>query len=252
MLKQKLLFARDGHLNDEGVALYVDALKLERTAELPRETRIHVSECQRCRKEITGLFALLADVGYTGAGSHPFFERGGREEQWKFPEFLRVAAAVAAVVGAALVVYFLSTQPEDEGPVTSQHVERPVEEGTRAASDTTSLRAAEAGGELLAENFAELADLEDLVNADRRAASIRSVSPRIGEVVEDPIVFRWSPEIQGPVYLEILDNREEVIHNGQVLSLPYVVQRPVTPGLYYWTLVGNEELVLVGKFLVKE
>jgi hypothetical protein len=252
MLKQRPLYARDGHLNEEGVALYVDALKLERTAELPRETRMHVSQCQRCRKEITGLFALLTDADYSGAVPHPFFEGGSRGERWRIPEFLRVAAAVAAVVGAALVVYYLSTQSEDDGPATAQHAERAVEEGNEVTSDTTYFRAPEAGGELLAENFAELADLEDLVNADRRAASIHSVSPRIGEVVGDPVVFRWSPETQGPVYLEILDNREEVIHSGQVLSLPYVVQKPTTPGLYYWKLVGNEELVLVGKFLVKE
>jgi hypothetical protein len=252
MVKEKSLFGGDGHLNEEGVSLYVDALKLERTAELPRETRLHVANCQRCRKEITGLFALLTDADYEGAVPHPYFEKGGEQGRWTPRELLRVAAAVTAVIGAALVLYYLSLQPEEDESATVQYVERVVRGDSATAVDTTGSGAASGGGQLFAEHFVELAELEDLVNAELRATSIQSVSPGIGAVVEDPIVFRWTPDIQGPVYVEILNNREEIVHSGDVVSLPYIVRRPEAPGLYYWKLIGDDELVLVGKFLVKE
>ncbi len=252
MPKQKPLFTRDGHLNDEGVALYVDALKLERTRELPRETRMHVSECQRCRREITGLFALLTDADYGAGVPHPFFERGSRQERSRGQTILRAAAVVGVLIGGALVVYYLSTGPVEDGPATAQRTEGSLTRGAPTTPERSRLSSVDTGAQLFAEHFAELPEYEDLVNGAFRAGSMQVLSPGIGDVVTDPVVFRWRTEIQGRVYLEILNNREEVVHSGEVGTLPYVVQRPATPGLYYWKLVGKEELLFVGKFLVRE
>jgi hypothetical protein len=248
MFKQKSFLTGGGHLNEEGIALYVDALKLEKTAELPRETRVHVAHCQECRKEITGLFALLTDAEHNEGVPHPFFEGSEKRIQWTAREFLRAAAAVAAVAGSAALLYYLNSNPGDGGSVSVQGTETAIP----ADSELSDTPEVEHGGELLAESFTELADLEDLVNAEHRGASIQLVSPGTGVVVADPVVFHWSPDIQGSVYLEILNNSEEIVHSGEVLSLPYLVRKPEAPGLYYWKLVRNEELVLVGKFLVKD
>lgn len=43
-------FTEGGHLDEEGIALYVDALKLEKTSELQEKILRHVRGCQRCRR----------------------------------------------------------------------------------------------------------------------------------------------------------------------------------------------------------
>ena len=251
MAKQMLIFTGGGHLNEEGVALYVDALKLERTEELPEEIRIHVAECHECRKEITGLFALLADADYDQATAHPFFTRASARAGWTSREFIRAAAVVAAVAGSAILLYYVTPESSDNDLSSVRHGNT----GITGTSDTvTGTVASEAGpsGELLSENFTELPEYEDLVIARLRAVHLQLVSPVVGATVADPVVFQWAPEIHGSVSLEILNNREEVVHSGDVQSLPYAVPKPDSPGLFYWKLIANGELMLVGKFVVKE
>ena len=43
--KVQELFDDNHHLSDEGVALFVDALRLERVEDLPLEIRVHVDDC---------------------------------------------------------------------------------------------------------------------------------------------------------------------------------------------------------------
>ena len=55
------LFDENLHLNEEGIALYVDALKLNTLEQLPEPVLEHVSECAACKLNIEELFQLLEE-----------------------------------------------------------------------------------------------------------------------------------------------------------------------------------------------
>src|SRR5664279_4340394 len=92
MKSGKPFFDADAHLNEEGVALFVDALKLDRTGELPREVREHVAGCQTCKKEVTGLFSLLGDEDYGNTPEHPYFDHEGQRLNKLSTYIVRIAA----------------------------------------------------------------------------------------------------------------------------------------------------------------
>jgi hypothetical protein len=245
-------FQPDSHLSDEGVALYVDALKLQRTKELPEEVRDHVSQCQACRKEVTGLFSILTEENYGAMGPHPFFDRRGETTAKKTEWIYRVAALVAVGVGISLIAYFISSERGEITPAL-----RDASPGVMNSSDTTA-EDTSSGREVLpsargtyADNFAELAEYEGLVAAETRSTAIDEVSPKSGIDVNQPVVFDWKSEGKGPLLLSVLTNRDSLVHRIRIATLPYVFRNSLTPGLYYWKVESGEELVFVGKFFVR-
>ena len=252
MGNQMSFFKNDFHLNDEGVALYVDALKLRRTQELPGEVRDHVSNCQVCRKEITGLFSLLAEEDYSAMGPHPLLGRNQERKRKNARWIYRVAALVVAGLGISVIAYIIFFQTENVTPVTS-HVRF---DRTEAVDTAAQKRVGDAvtrqdAGTMYANSFAELPELEGLVAEEMRSPGIDGVSPDIGSYVNQPVIFDWKSGGNVPVMLSVLTNRDSLVYRSRIGRLPHVLQRSLAPGLYYWKLESGGELVFVGKFLVR-
>ena len=98
MSEAKKWFAEGRHLSDVGVSLYVDALKLERTSDLPEEILRHVQKCQKCKVEIMGLYTVLQDQDYSRLGPHPFFDAQETGKREKGIPIYRIAAGFAVIV----------------------------------------------------------------------------------------------------------------------------------------------------------
>src|SRR5512135_559190 len=118
-MKESIHFGERGHLNEEGVALYVDALRLERTERLPEALRAHVAGCQECRANVTGLYSLLEnrpiDSSHPTLGTRPVEPHVSRA-------IYRIAAVVVAAIGIAALVLFYGKQ------------EKPADESSQAVS----------------------------------------------------------------------------------------------------------------------
>jgi hypothetical protein len=63
--------------------------------------------------------------------------------------------------------------------------------------------------------------------------------------------LRWKTAIPGPWRIVLVDNRGKSVKDrkadGNELSLP----DPLSPGLYYWKVLRNDELMYVGRFRVE-
>ena len=234
-----------GHLNEEGVALYVDALRLDRTDRLPEHIRAHVAACQQCRVNVTGLYSLLADEPIES--SHPTL--GKSPGKWSMPPAAyRIAAAVAAVIGIAAVAYFYgrpTAAPEPPPSVATQQ-QTPEPAGTTEAKPRGHAEPA-----ALASNFKPYENLEGLVGSELRGESFDVSSP--GGHVTDPraITFDWKSAGGGPWKIFVIDNRGGVVREAEVRSTPFVLNGPFKPGLYYWKVLQDDELAHVGKFRVE-
>ncbi len=70
---KKKRFTEAGHLNDNSVALYVDAVKLGLINRLPDSIYDHAQDCLSCTTAILQLQDLLSDEDYSEMTSHPYF-----------------------------------------------------------------------------------------------------------------------------------------------------------------------------------
>jgi len=237
-------FDERGHLNEEGVALYVDALKLERTDGMPHAIRAHVAECQECRVEVTGLYSLLAEVPLEG--SHPTLDRPARG--WSIPPAAyRIAALIVAAIGIVALLQFFG-KPDSPVRQSPQLASAPrTTESTPARAVPSAERAGQ--GEIAA-SFKPSEEMEGLIGSELRGESFAVTSP--GEVSNRrAITFSWKTAGIGPWKVVVLDNRGRIVKEAEVRSVPSVLNGPFKPGLYYWKLIQNDELAHVGKFRVE-
>ncbi len=239
-------FDERGHLDEEGVALYVDALRLERTERLPEAVRAHVAGCQECRANVTGLYSLLADEPIEN--SHPTLGSQPGEPH-RLQAIYRIAAVAFAAIGVAALVYFLGRQekPVHESPESVSVVPR----GTDSTLDSGLAHARRAVPQDIAGNFKPYEELEGLVGSELRGESFNVTSPGERLTNGGAVTFDWNTSERGPWNLVVLDNRGNTVRQTEVQSTPFVLEGPFRPGLYYWKVIRDDELAYVGKFRVE-
>ncbi len=238
-------FFEHSHLTDEGVALYVDALKLGKTDQLPREVREHVAGCQECRKNITGLFALVGDQESGQEVRHPYFD--GPKEARPGSMLYRIAAALVAVAGVGVLAYYVvkvNSARESLQTELNPQISRQDSAGQRG-----NVREPATGEQAFAANFTPFPELEDMVGTHSRSSQIEVRSPKNGATVRGNILFDWQGD--GVVTLELVNNKGMTVYSAKARKPPFVVARLTPPGLYYWKLQSAEEILYVGKFFAR-
>lgn len=246
-MKDSLHFDGEGHLNDEGVALYVDALRLDRTERLPEPLRAHVAECQKCRMNVTGLYSLLAEE--VMEDSHPTL---GKTPTWRLvPMAYRVAAIVVAGIGIATLVYYVYMKPngKTEQSLTPASVEAPARQDSTPTGQVK--RADRAESREIAANYTPYEELEGLIGSEIRGEAFEAIRPGEHVAGRQDIHFSWKTTASGPWKVVVLNNRGTTIKEAEVLSTEFVLKGPIAPGLYYWKVIQNDELAHVGKFRVE-
>jgi hypothetical protein len=253
MLSAGRLFDKSSHLNLESISLYVDALKLDKTDQLPERLLKHVAECEGCKREITELCVLMEDQEYNRQEIHPYFDRLVRKTSKGSWHVYRIAAALILGIGFGLIVYYVKAIRVEQSPMIPAEASKQTE----ASKESTSVAAKSLGeveqprGEAFASNFTESPNLEPLVNNELRSGSIQALSPLNGTVVGQRILFKWEGNNKGPFALKVLTNTETVFVSRTLSKPLLVLGMQLAPGLYYWKVESGGELLYVGKFLVK-
>jgi len=66
-------FDEQGHLNDAGVTLWVDALRLNREADLPEALQEHLELCAECRVSVFDYYEFKREDDIAELANHPYF-----------------------------------------------------------------------------------------------------------------------------------------------------------------------------------
>jgi hypothetical protein len=200
--------------------------------------------------EIVEVFSLLQGREIGDTEPHPFLgERTGEGEK-VFSIAFRVAAVLVIGMSIGLVSYYFKILLEEHtlmrgSIVTREYVERGKQESVPSDSLVVSKQ------ELFADNFTISPNLENLVNAHSRSFSIQVLSPLDGENFNEKVLFQWKADADDRLTLKILSNKEKTLETISVRGSQYVFSQKIPPGLYYWKLESKEELLYLGKFLVK-
>jgi hypothetical protein len=251
-------FMEDGHLTELAIGLYVDAVQLKTTPNLPEEVLLHVQECFECRDKVVGVSSFLKGVGYTPARAPRERVTEDRHENagvWQTS--LRVAAVILLIIiGAWGVNYLMTRQSDDymppqisESPVVQDTLPSDIKREPEKSPDKGRYEEPE---DLYAENFKVNETLESFVGVSVRGDEIDTViSPRNDEVMVGWPRFAWKGSADEPLSLAIFNNSGAEIFRSRITGDRFVLERRLVPGLYYWKLEGKDELLHVGKFLVK-
>jgi hypothetical protein len=237
-------FFTDEHLNDSGIALYVDAIVLDRTEALPDSVLSHVEECDTCKHQILQVAELVRMQPRNSTIVHPFFD-APIVQPTSFPVWYRIAAVFLVLVAAGTIFFLVNT---------TEHTGLPDMSTVRPAADTAKsvieMQTVEQSSALIAEHFAPSPNLDDLVQSEFRSAAVDVLAPSNGESVRPPITFRWRHSGH-PMKLKVLSNKEITVLTAIVTADSFTTAKKFEPGLYYWKLENREELLFIGRFFVR-
>jgi hypothetical protein len=168
--------------------------------------------------------------------------------------FLLAATLAVLLTGGGFVLYralFLakSEHPQISSQITSEEKGKPgiVKTGPGVSTDSVP----EPKNPLLAERFFPLNSLENLVGESTRADDILLLEPESALKIHsgDTVTFAWKTESSDPVEICLFDNTgRKVLTVRPTGKLNYLMKTgKLKPGLYYWKLLKNDQLVTAGK-----
>lgn len=255
-----------GHLNDDLTARYAGAVVEGGISDLPEEALRHVEVCMDCKDKILELSMFLRNpdtvIHAADADTIPLQPR---RKWYAYP--IRLAALFAA---AALLLgtYFfvlkddaslkeILSNAKDEEQIQQQVKETPKvppDKNTAAAVNRKEGPvAAKNNGNVTPPHFRVNPNLESMIDTRYRSAGIQIISPLNNSTfyVGNHIDFAWKPVPQGSLTLKIINNKNEEAYGYKVSGAEFVFNQKLAPGLYYWKLENQKDLLCIGKFLVK-
>jgi len=117
----------------------------------------------------------------------------------------------------------------------------------------------EESGEHYADNFKPSASLESIMQQTPRSSStsIAVISPKNDESFESNVFFKWEireneGETIGVLDLKIMNNQGTPIFSKRLEEWEFNLQDNLNPGLYYWTIERQGEMLYLGKFFIRK
>ena len=245
---QNSLFTGTGHVNDTGVLLYSDGLKLNKREELPEPLLAHVSECQACREEIFEYFEFAKDDEVSLP--HPYFDRGGKSFSinWRY---MAIAATITLLLLSAAVLYLNRNSEQVISDVnivnkdSLQQVVPPIETELIANADTADNKQSvpeDADSQKPKPDLIAYVNIPSLDEQIARVGSSRGISvqkPEIDNEFRDKVLFQWNPAVQDTLELRLFTSGN--LNNPKVIKIPpnlssFELSSKLKPGLYYWKI----------------
>lgn len=105
---------------------------------------------------------------------------------------------------------------------------------------------------VLAASFTPSETLDPLAGAITRSGGLSAIRPANGADFEigQRVVFSWQAQAEQPLTLRLLNNREEEVFSRAAKGGRLESPVGLAPGLYYWKLETEDDLIYVGKFFV--
>ena len=106
--------------------------------------------------------------------------------------------------------------------------------------------------QVFADNFKPTPYLEEMLAYESRSYSVKIFSPEIGQKLTKEIYFKWDKTDVRIAYLKILNNQGYEIFSIMPQNNEHIYREKLTPGLYYWKLESDDDILYVGKFFMDQ
>lgn len=231
---------------------------------------IHLLTCEKCFEDVRRTLELSNLIGKEGTVLFPEYVHTSLHRRSHFVGRKRRIMYSILAAAASLLIFFVyrySLSP-DESAVTSRTTrerDSTIVHSTDSTPPTHQRSHESRDGErprddrrfpqsLYADNYREVPDLENLIaQVYRGGDNLIIQSPIVGDTVVTSIVFQWHTSRSLALQLTVLTNHESVVFDSTTTGgyvLVDVRAHKMLPGLYYWKLASDDELLHLGKFYV--
>ena len=253
-----------GHLSDESTACYTNALLEGEFSTLPEEILTHVEACSDCKDRILEISMFLRNPDSSSfINSLNETLPDTRRKWYAYPKRLAAALFVAALLlSTYFFVYkegsilkemlfkssFTEKNKKIEAKIKMQQEMKTPHGKNQAAGKN---RVTKKNNHLPPDNFRVNPNLESMIGTQYRSATTQILSPGNNSTLNGDIVFAWGKTFQGTLTLKIINNKNIVAYNYEVNGNRFLFKKKLTPGLYYWKLENQKDLLYLGKFFIK-
>lgn len=264
----------ENHLNNEAIGLCAEALILDKQKLLPESLQNHMEECIHCKKEVIAIFDILkTNKEILNIDTHPFFGNIRKEKVFNFNaniyKLLKYAAVVLSIIGISGLLYYffnsyksLNISKNQKFKTTESVAQSGHDSLTRNLSDKNTIphnlvplkNKLQVQRNEIAMNMRESSIFENLVASQYRSIDIAIISPALKQKFSAgmTIDFKFNGDISVPITLLIYNNTgNKILEKNNIFENNYKLENKLLPGLYYWKIKREDDLLFVGKFYVK-
>jgi hypothetical protein len=271
--QEHVLISDEGHLSDESAAMMVEALLHQETIDVPEIVLTHVEACRGCKDKIMEVVTFLRSPDSAGELKEKLLKKAKYRQDWHFYRG-KIAAVFVVFALLAGAYFFIYKNPSfssrfQVGPVSNQQHQNVRVETTTPTTDTSpgekkavvdqgiknvSEIKANVGkrknGHSAVSRYRVNPNLENMIGSQVRSGLFEVLGPENGSVIKDPIRFSWKKPLLSPHTLKIVNNKNQVLYTYPVQGSWFDFNETLAPGLYYWKLENQNELLYVGKFFI--
>jgi hypothetical protein len=271
--QERVLISDEGHLSDEAAALMVEALRHQEITHVPETISTHVEACRECKDKIMEVVTFLRNPDSAGELKQKLFKKAKYKQDWHFyrGKIAAVFVVFALLAGAYFFIYknpsFINRFLAD--PAANKQEQQARTETTTTTTDTRpgeKKAAADQGIKDMNEIKANVGrrkngrspgsryrvnpNLENMIGSRVRSGLFEVLGPANGSVIKEPIHFSWKIALVTPHTLKIVNNKNQVLYTYPVQGTSFDFDETLPPGLYYWKIESQNELLYVGKFFM--
>lgn len=270
-------FNQEGQLNDEAIALIADAIKLDKLDELPVAIKAHYQSSKTCQQRVIDFASIMMDIDQPQLASHPTFSEETEKPARRHSLFLRLA--IAASIALVLFFAFQQLNKADRGPLIVEDPDKElpnkVPNDNLPKKDTPQKNIAKDDTKkniptisqgplpkdkkietpdnrtLFAANYIPDEEFETMIGTNLRGETVSVLNPKTGIVfsTKETINFEWDKA--GNYFITIYNNLGEEKIEENILTTNWSYTQELKPGLYYWKLETEDELLHIDKFEVE-
>ncbi|MFC1733076.1 hypothetical protein ACFL6I_22485 [candidate division KSB1 bacterium] len=253
---------KSGHINEEALSLYVDALMLDNIEIIPEQVIAHVENCTRCKKEIIEVIDMMKE-----AKTHT--------EHIQIPDTKfkhknktgRSLATILLLLGLGYIFMNLITINSNESnlrqddnliigipnPIVEMDYTADLEAIVQPEEQPVKKAKSRKAKKTRTNHYHESYNLESLVETNFRSNSIKVIAPKITQHYQSKqrVTFNFVNTLDQTLFIKILNNKEENVFTTDFTGNSYQMNRNLEAGLYYWKLETEDDLLYVGKFTIR-
>jgi hypothetical protein len=228
----------------------------ERDTDEFEEHLLYCKECRSTLKESKGIMTLTQYMAiHTSEGEIKKVTNG--KNVILFRSWMKVAAVLLIVLCSAGIILSLLHKPtfplvnsenkSNQVNTTPDSVIKNISQPENALS--SSVLSGEK--ELISDNYKELPLYENAIKNNLRGEIFHIVSPELSSKIKfgKKVVFLLK-DYDREFLLSVINNSGKNIFE-KVVKTPYTLPLDLPQGLYYWEIIENDEVVFVGKFIIR-
>jgi hypothetical protein len=255
----------NNHLTDESVALYADAIILDKVEILPEEILDHTENCSFCKKVVFSVYEINKTKNKEYENNHPFFNQASANKFHPFSNkfhLFKLAASILILISIIGLITVLTKNNKNilvnnlnkEKKVINIPNDSIINNQGKAVGKPIVNEKKEKVKPTLADNLREYPLYENLIAETYRINDIEVTLPGLNQTIKSgaPITFKLNSNPLTAVTLNIYNNKGvKVYEKKDILTSDFSLSFKLSTGLYYWKIIMDDNLLQVGKFIIK-